>query len=888
MMPSTTSLIYLFLLLEAIIHFQEKYYIAVVVLQPPKTEIITSIKEASPRYVFITGNITGLSVNNKDLIITAQETSDLVSVLPVFYDAEYNKQELNEINICGNKVSLEIISADEPVNYIDKEDSEIYIELFKPIIFQVQVHGLAKMDRYHVQWECKIERPLNSDPGPMYIDLDDDGKDRYSEKTYFYKNNGTWLSTNTIQLNHADYYNRLSSVSFRVIRNYDNLTVAYKDVCFKNVIKGKKFITTFPASTVQFSGQSFFVQEDQFHNNLNEVNIKLDLGDGNYVRIFPSILKNLLFYYSSPHSETIGRLEYDPNIYTDSDQTIEMSVSSLNQPVDFNVGIHNLDEADKSKLLNNGIIVENDRFTHLSRIAVNYLNVVHRITDKGGQYVLQVCGSSNLEKHSVKWTMEQEEILQTRFVKEGKYFESIIPANNYLVKAEIISPYGIIKGSYLSSKSMKGRPDNEKSLSIITESSLTYDNTASQYIHQLESIDIYPLNQSYGMIYQAKLENNILNGKSDLIQCKISDLALAAFQNISFITNDEDTTITLELSNFNTKKYFPVIETHPNHGAVSIIDKTVKLITDKDDTEPVKFSIRLDECQCSINRLGFDYLIGVEVDFSRSLPVIKYKNSIFSDMYGDMMLRFSATDSDGMVYVPEIGQMAKNGATNIIGNDVSYMPDYKLSDNAYYNGSDQFQIIFQDEDKNTKVETNISVQVTTTQSITKKLNQGKKYRFMPSEIIDYFYENSFYVEVEKIKVTSQPETGHLNFNGNNLAIGNEINSIDFGLIQYVAEPDYIGNVSFEIKGYGNEKWYGPLTVSLDVIPAEDWFSETPIYGDFNKDEVIDLRDSILFLKLFSNYPVHDVDFARELDGNHKIDFEELLFVLQYIAGIHSQ
>jgi len=148
-MPSTTSLIYLFLLLEAIIHFQEKYYIAVVVLQPPKTEIITSIKEASPRYVFITGNITGLSVNNKDLIITAQETSDLVSVLPVFYDAEYNKQELNEINICGNKVSLEIISADEPVNYIDKEDSEIYIELFKPIIFQVQVHGLAKMNRYH-------------------------------------------------------------------------------------------------------------------------------------------------------------------------------------------------------------------------------------------------------------------------------------------------------------------------------------------------------------------------------------------------------------------------------------------------------------------------------------------------------------------------------------------------------------------------------------------------------------------------------------------------------------------------------------------------------------------------------------------------------------------
>ena len=786
------------------------------------------IEEASPKYFLITGNREGLSVNNKEFKITAQKTSDLISVLPVFYDAEYNKIELNEINICGNKVSLEILSADEPIDYTDKEDSEICIELFKPIIFQVQVHGLAEMNHYHVKWDFEIERPLNSGPGPRYIDLDDDGKDKYSEKTYFDKKNGIWLSTNTIQFNHADYYNRLSSVSFRILRNYDNLSVAYKNVRFKNVINGKKFIMTFPDSTVQFTGQNFFIRKDQFHNNVNEVNIKLDLGDGNYVKVFPSILKNLLFYYSFPHSETIGHIEYDPYIITNGDQAIEMSLSSLNQPIDFNVGIHSLDDADKSELLDEGIIVENDRFDHLSRIALNYLNVVHRTTDKGGQYVLQVCGPSNLENYSAKWTMEQEEILQTRFVKKGKYFESIIPSNTYLVKVEVISPDGIIKGSYLSSNNMNGRPDNEKSLSIMTESSLTYDNTISQYIHQLESIDIYPLNQSYGIIYQAELENNILNGNSGIIQCKIGDLSVAAFQNISYITNDRDTTVTLELSNFNSNKYIPVIETQPNHGAISIIGKTVKLITDKNNKTSVKFSIRLDECQCSMNRLAFDYLIAVEIDFSMSFPVIKYKNSFFSDMYGDMMLRFSVTDSYGLAYLPEISQIAEYGTINIIENYVSYMPDYKPSDNAYYNGSDQFQVIFQDEDKNSKVETNISVQVTTSQAITKKINQGGKYRFMPCEIIDCFYENNFYVEVKKIKVTSQPETGYLNFNGNNLAIGNEIDSTDFGLIQYVAEPDYTGQISFEIKGYGNDNWYGPITISLDVIPAENWFSEIPI------------------------------------------------------------
>jgi len=61
-----------------------------------------------------------------------------------------------------------------------------------------------------------------------------------------------------------------------------------------------------------------------------------------------------------------------------------------------------------------------------------------------------------------------------------------------------------------------------------------------------------------------------------------------------------------------------------------------------------------------------------------------------------------------------------------------------------------------------------------------------------------------------------------------------------------------------------------------------------IPGDINGDDKVDLPDLVLCLQLLSGMTVHGIDKGAAVSGDGRIGTEELLFIMQAVAGLRAE
>jgi len=74
---------------------------------------------------------------------------------------------------------------------------------------------------------------------------------------------------------------------------------------------------------------------------------------------------------------------------------------------------------------------------------------------------------------------------------------------------------------------------------------------------------------------------------------------------------------------------------------------------------------------------------------------------------------------------------------------------------------------------------------------------------------------------------------------------------------------------------------------IDIGAFEGSLSSSPLYGNVNNDTTVDLTDAITALRVLAGISVTGLNPDADVNGDKKIGLEEVVYVLQKVAGLRN-